>query len=329
MNGAHRRNMWTSIFFVMFGVLLCLPAATADIVWLTLELEHGTVTLTPRSDGKVVREGSLMRVPFERGREVAMLVQAEGDWLFNYWSGDVDAGIDPHSPAVTVEMSRDRAPVANFIARPGLSQVDMLQDLADFLVAIGERQTIYSWDRNEVAYDENGDRVYVGNGIPDAAELYLLETVLKTRRLNLTPRGGVSHDSVWDMWAANLAQAEVDLPSQTPAVQRVVAGYMTIGTFESTSSIQDLAQTHFATTVDPLNYQRNSSEYLGGEENADRDSVPNFMEWQLASPEESLDDVDAFVDLALDGHSPPDLSAQQRTELRQVWKERQRARQQQ
>ena len=49
------------------------------------------------------------------------------------------------------------------------------------------------FDRGEVTFDAELNETYSGNGIPDAAELYLLDSVLKDASLNMSSSGGVTH----------------------------------------------------------------------------------------------------------------------------------------
>jgi hypothetical protein len=264
----------------------------------------GTVFL----DVNIIGEGTVLKDPdqgsYTPGTAVTLTAVPGTDYLFDYWVRDLDAGTNPEDATIQITVDGDRMPTARFVSRPGLSDVDMLQDLEDFLLTIGETETIETWDRNGLTHDSAFNRVYIGNGMPDAMELYLVERVLKTRRLGLTRFGGVSHDVTWDMWAANLAQAEADLPNQEAFVHRIVAAYMTHGTFESSVSIQDLVHTHFGAEIDPMNYQLNGRRYFAPHRDADNDGTTNQEEWEIAAPTGDFADKDAFASAALDGQPP-------------------------
>jgi hypothetical protein len=152
-------------------------------------------------------------------------------------------------------------------------------------------------------YDAKLDRVYVGNGMPDVAELYLLETVLKTRHLDLTHRSGASHEVVWDAWRKNFAQAEADLPGRDPRVTRIVAAYMTLGDFDTVESTRDLIKSALEIDLDPKNYDLFPQRYLYWRRDADNDGIPNLAEWRLVSPDGSLENLEAFGRAATDGES--------------------------
>jgi hypothetical protein len=85
---------------------------------------------------------------------------------------------------------------------------------AAFLVAIGELSdpadaVNNAWDRGVVTFVDGGP-VFSGNGIPDAMEFKLLETVLKDATLDLGFEGGVMNWHVYQDWRHNLAQARAD-----------------------------------------------------------------------------------------------------------------------
>ena len=56
----------------------------------------------------------------------------------------------------------------------------------------------------------DGGPVFSGNGIPDAMEFKMIETVLKDATLDLGFEGGVMNGRVYQDWRHNLAQARTD-----------------------------------------------------------------------------------------------------------------------
>jgi hypothetical protein len=261
-------------------------------------------TLTTSVVGPGTLEVSPLQTYYEPGTVVRLTPTPGPDTFFDYWEGNIEPGGDPHVSRMRLTMTDDLTCAAHFLERPGLSQIDMIQDMEDFLVLIGESADCATWDINDITYDEDVERVYSGNGMPDAVELYLIERILKARWRGLTVNGGISHDATWDAWIANLTQVQADLPKFPETVHRIVAGYMTNGTFESTAAIQYIIEDAWGVTLDYFAYERNRSEHLGGDKDADRDGVSNISEWQMASPTGSLDDVDTFADIALGGALP-------------------------
>jgi len=125
-------------------------------------------------------------------------------WTFDMWIGELADELWPNPPDGS-HISRDpiinlntgfpRHVWARFLYRPGIDTMDLVDDLGWFLVAAGVNESVEDvWD---VDYDRGdfelsyGDHVFLGNGIPDAAEFYLLQAVLQDKALDLTPRGGV------------------------------------------------------------------------------------------------------------------------------------------
>ena len=126
--------------------------------------------------------------------------------------------------AITVPLTQDTALIAEMEHRPELAGLDLVAHLGEFLVAIGELSNeddvwLFEWDCTGLELEE-------GNGIPDAAEFALLQSVLEDTALNLFRSGGVINSFVYEDWAQNIAQAAVDLPTQTLGIQRAVAAYM-------------------------------------------------------------------------------------------------------
>lgn len=202
-------------------------------------------------------------------------------------------------------MIENRSITAVFIERPGLTEVDFIGDLEYFLLDIGAEEDIATFDGNEIEYDADVERVYVGNGIPDVAELCLVEGVLDRRSLDHSFRSGVYHDFIWDIWNVNLAQAAVDLAGEDPRIQRVVAGYMTLGDYKSEGFIDKLVTIHYNSEgLNTAAYESNGQRYLYYKADADNDGVLNYMEWEWASPNNSIANIPAFVEAALDGVEP-------------------------
>ena len=239
---------------------------------------------------------------YDTGSEVTLTAVADTDWAFDEWWGDLPGRIDRYAESISFTIEDPMVVRVDFIERPGLSGLDMVGDLAYFLRFIGSNTAVNTFDRNGVDYDSEMNHIYVGNGMPDVAELYLLETVLRTRHLSLTHRSGVSHEVVWDAWRKNLAQAETDLPGQDARVIRVVAAYMTVGDFDTVESTRDLVQSAIrGVAIDPHNYDLFPQRYLYWRRDADNDGVPNLAEWKLASPDGSLENLEAFGRAATDG----------------------------
>ena len=172
--------------------------------------------------------------------------------------------------SIIVPLKGDVTLTATFEPRPGIGALDLVSDLGQFLLGIGELLNPADvvnneWDRGVVEYDDNGAPVFSGNGIPDAMEFELLETVLKDAALDMAFEGGVFNYFVYQDWLRNLAQAQHDLPALPASVQRAVAAYMTIGDYGLTSMVEVEVQQHFGIALDATPYSVKSSRHLGFE----------------------------------------------------------------
>jgi hypothetical protein len=228
--------------------------------------------------------------------------------MFKRWRGNV---VRRAHASVDLKMSRDYTVTAEFVQRPAANGIDFVTDLAAFLTALGIPEPSYeTFDLNNVQYDDAGEREYVGNGIPDAAELYLLQKVLETPSIDLSQSSGIVSDVVYDAWTKNITQAQYDLQDFDPHVQRGVAAYMSLGDFETVEMLKWLIQQNQQASgifsgynLNTDAYDRTCQQYFYYDNDADNDGLTNLEEWQNASPDNSLDHLEAFVTAALDGNS--------------------------
>ena len=198
--------------------------------------------------------------------------------------------------------------MARFVYRPGLDSLDLVHDLDVFLRAIcvndypGDVMNL-DFDRGNIELHKAEGDTYLPDGIPDVAQFYLLQTILKDVHLDLAETGGVLHHDVWNTFEQNVSRARQDLPYSNQAIVNTVAAYMTLGTFGFRAMIAGEVDEHIHLYLDPANYANQVSRYLRADGDADNDGVSNYEEWQNAAesatstPQETLD---AFVSFALD-----------------------------
>lgn len=334
-----RRQMWLEF---IFEPDLSPPGDPEDFedwmacatVNVALEIEgEGTVSTdlrfpdTGTGDPYILDEGTYELAKFEYGctdpcavarscdyNGVTLTATPAEGWVFDYWEGNLGANVGRWENPLHLELGGDRTVGARFLYRPTIAALDLVSDLTYFLTFIGETATVETFDRNEVEYDpDNGmSRLYVGNGMPDAAELYLLQAILEERGLDLSARGGVVNDAVWAAWSANVTRAQTDLPGQDARIVRTVAAYMTLGDFGSAATIEDMVESHISgASVDPANYDNSQRSFLAAGEDADNDGATNLEEWQAASPGGGLANLAAFASAATDGDDGPGSSGGQ------------------
>jgi len=213
--------------------------------------------------------------------QITLVAEADTNWAFRrWWDGDGDPASSP-SEAVCHDR---RGITAEFVYRPGLSDLDLVGDLGEFLVTIGVYTTaaeVYEldFDRGDFEIDGNGNRTYTGNGIPAAAEFGLLEAVLKDATLDLTAVGGVSHMTTWEDFTVNLDQAAADVPAASGAVIHAIAAYMTLGTYAHRKMAEAVVEAEYSVDLDTSVYANVSSRYYSPAGDADNDGETNAAEW--------------------------------------------------
>lgn len=288
--------LWGMLLFVAI-LAGCTPAPTEDSsqVQLTIEIREGNGTVEPGSG------------LYDAGSEVTLTAKPDTDWALERWSGDLSGGTDRYSETVTFVLEKPMAVGAHFSHYPGISTLDFVGDFAYFLEAIGSDAGVEAFDRNGVDYTTNANkeliRVYTGNGVPDVAELYLIEAALENPKLDLTHRSAICHSVIWKAWETNLAQAKKDLPGQDDRFIRTVAAYMTLGDFDTVESLRDMLRTALqGLEIDPANYDRAPQRYVIAKRDADNDGVPNVVEWTIACPDRSIANLEAFGKAATDGN---------------------------
>gem|GEM_PF-1952189 len=237
--------------------------------------------------------------------EITLTATPAEDWVFDYWWADItpDAG-DVESPgfdaeraemlhrnynrSITIPMDDAKRVVAKFVHRPGLADMDLVNDLGEFLVVMGVNANAsdamnLQYDRGDFEVGADGETVFTGNGIPDAAEFALLETILKD--IHLEPaNGGAYHQTAWEDWERNLARAESDLPQMDAAVQRAVAAYMTLGSYGHRANVAEMANAYTQTaSVRPADYANMAFPELQPGGDADNDGSTNLAEWNAAA----------------------------------------------
>ena len=80
---------------------------------------------------------------------------------------------------------------------------------------------------------------------------------------------------------------------------------MTLGDYKSEGFIDKLVTIHYNSEgLNTAAYESNGQRYLYYKADADNDGVLNYMEWEWASPNNSIANIPAFVEAALDGVEP-------------------------
>jgi hypothetical protein len=151
------------------------------------------------------------------------------NWAFRRWWGTWHGRTTPRT-AIDLYTSPS-AMTAEFAYRKGIAELDLVADLALFLRHVAPEASVETFDRNAMRYDSEGEPYFAANGIPEAAEFFLVEHVMRNAGIDLSARSGVTSGRTFEAWETNLALAQRDLGSGVPSgIPRVVAAYMTLAT---------------------------------------------------------------------------------------------------
>jgi len=212
--------------------------------------------------------------------QITLVAEAAEGAVFENWQGDVSRSIS----SVTIKTVTNARTLALFHHIDQVAAMDLIGDFEEFLLEM-EQGSVATYDANEIDYAFGGERVFVGNGIPDAAEFYMIEEVLEDPELRLRSSTGITYGALYDAWTANVAQAESDLElteGQDGWIVHTVAAYMTLGDYGSRERIQSLVDDYYSEEgmLDDAAYDTWPARYLSADEDADWDSYSNRSEWE-------------------------------------------------
>lgn len=170
------------------------------------------------------------------------------------------------------------------------AEMHLLFEVADLVAMAGEATRAdflnLAHDRGEIRF--SGGREFYGNGIPDAAEIALLEMVLKAPTYSRAPSGGSNH-FISGYFMENLALAAEKLPDFNVRVHRSLAALMTLGKPGHCAYAEHLAWRISGRKVSFDKYQNMASDWLGAEHDLENDGQSNRDEWNAAVAESGPD----------------------------------------
>lgn len=136
------------------------------------------------------------------------------------------------------------------------------------------------------------------NGIPEGFEMALVQAILKNPKLDLSARGGVSHDAVQKAYVQANASARADTKALSllwATTPDVIAGYTLLGK-DSHAAIKSMTAGFGAPLEHDYSLALEFDRYLSAEGDADGDGFTNRQEY-YATREQGRD---AYVRAALD-----------------------------
>ncbi len=231
-------------------------------------------------------------------------------WVFKQWWNVPD---DLKSTHVTLSLLGSHDVIAEFVERQGMDALDFTGDFQAFLTDIKDRVELESpgileFDTGLVEYISGKPRVkLLPNGIPDVAELALLQGILQDPKFELSHAGGVSHTQLWEYYQTNLARATEELASLEPHIQRLTAAYMTLGSFGHRETMPYYLNEIFGVQVNPDRYQLWAGRRFDERGDVDNDGKWNVEEWRntvkASNGVVDMDTVARFVAAAMNRES--------------------------
>jgi len=203
-------------------------------------------------------------------------------YLFKKWSGDIFEEYD--NPVETATIS-DKQIVAEFVYRPEVAGLDLLAALSALLNEFGYPADAYlTIDRNGIT-PINGVHYFTGNGIPDAAEFLLLQTLLTQPNIDFGGTTGLIGDLLYEAWVQNIERTAVDMYQVPLPIRQACAAYMTLGDYQTVQSLNDLMSCAmygdllYGLVFNDELYDTSEQQYFLASRDADADGFSNLREW--------------------------------------------------
>lgn len=173
---------------------------------------------------------------------------------------------------------------ARFVQVGDVVALDLVGDLESFLKATGLSNDVCAFDRNKMEISSAAD-FFVPNGIPDAAEFKVLETVLKSPKAGSSRNGGIYHEYAVKAWRENLALAKRDLGEHgdVPGAINTLTAYSTLGNYESMEFIKQTLNRLYHLKIDMGKYNNDLMEELDPDHSAANTAITNKEHWDRIS----------------------------------------------
>ncbi len=173
-------------------------------------------------------------------------------------------------------------------ARNDFASLDLVGDLSRFLVDMGVYQYPHetkdlAFDTGAIEYGEEGLAALRPNGIPDIAELKLLQTMLQTPSFNTLPSGGMSCSLFRKYFRSNYLRACQDLGKRPEYWRRITAAYMTLGTDGHREVVPRYLELVKGEKLESVEYELSAGSHFWPEHgDVDADGCLNVEEWRSA-----------------------------------------------
>ena len=169
------------------------------------------------------------------------------------------------------------------------TEVCLVFEVADLLALAGAATRAdflnLAYDKGDIQFGGDRAESYVGNGIPDAAEVALLEMLLKAAAVAVRSRGAEAYSLTVEAFQENTALVREKLPEHRPGVHRALAALLTMGGWEQEQHAEWLAGRISGRKTSFSDSDNSVHRIYGAEDDLDNDGENNLEEWERAVEE--------------------------------------------
>ncbi len=193
------------------------------------------------------------------------------------------------SVALQFEFREARTPLA----------VDLVDALKTFVEKYYPGQDPFTFDGNDLDYKDKVEYP-APNGMPDAAELRLIQAILQTPDYDEYGKLGTSFDEAMELWNANLPIAERalgDAGVAEPYLVHLLTAYATMGGYQDRGAIVAMIQQHKGLVIDSGQFEQGLYDKLDPDETIHNGATFNKNIWKTVSEGRKIDRkvVDAYA----------------------------------
>lgn len=177
--------------------------------------------------------------------------------------------------------------------------VDLVDALKTFVEKYYPDQDPFTFDANALDYKDKVEYP-APNGMPDAAELRLIQAILQTADYDEYGNLGTSFDEAMELWNANLPIAERalgDVGVAEPYLVHLLTAYATMGGYQDRGAIVAMLQKHKGLVIDSGQFEQGLYDKLDPGETIHRGATFNKDIWKQVSEGRKVDRkvVDAYA----------------------------------
>ncbi len=177
--------------------------------------------------------------------------------------------------------------------------VDLVDALKTFVEKYYPGQDPFTFDANDLDYKDKVEYP-AANGMPDAAELRLIQAILQTPNYDEYGKLGTSFDEAMELWNANRPIAERalgDLGIAEPYLVHLLTAYATMGGFEDRGAFLAMIRQHKGLVIERNQFEQGLYDKLDPGETIHNGATFNKDIWKQVSEGRKIDRkvVDAYA----------------------------------